>query len=218
MTPVWRLDFLGDSAARVSALADDGLAANAAVHRLAHRVRAAAMSGVRDVVPGMRDLVIHVDPLRCDFTRLSALLDADESDEAERADAASSDLFEIPVTYGGANGPDLEDVARACGLTAADVVRRHAAVEYRVCFIGFLPGFPYLGPLDPVLRLPRRATPRAAVPPGSVAVAGEYSGIYPWSSPGGWHLIGRTDVTLFDAGGDPPAWLAPGSRVRFVPA
>lgn len=218
MTAGWRLEFLGDSAARVCALMDDALSANAAVHRLAQRVRAASVIGVRDVVPGMRDLVIHVDPLRCDFTRITALIDADPHEDADTAAAAASQAVEIPVAYGGAHGPDLEDVARACGLTAADVVLRHVAVEYRVCFIGFLPGFPYLGPLDPALRLPRRSSPRRSVPPGSVAIAGEYAGIYPSPSPGGWHLLGRTDVTLFDPALDPPARLAPGRRVRFVPA
>ena len=108
-------------------------------------------------------------------------------------------VVDVPVVYGGELGPDLNDVALACGLDPEDVCQRHAAVEYVVCFVGFLPGFPYLGPLDTRLRLPRRATPRPKVPPGSVAIAGEYSGIYPWASPGGWHIIGRTDMSLFDS-------------------
>ncbi len=120
------------------------------------------------------------------------------------------------MTYGGTVGCDLEDVAAACGLSVPDVCRRHAAADYTVCFVGFLPGFPYLGPLDPLLRLPRRRAPRTHVPPGAVAVAGEYTGVYPWASPGGWHLIGHTDVSLFDLDADPPALLAPGMRVRFV--
>jgi KipI family sensor histidine kinase inhibitor len=123
---------------------------------------------------------------------------------------------EVPVVYGGEVGPDLEDVALACGLAPEEVCRRHAAVDYVVCFVGFVPGFPYLGPLDSRLHLPRRATPRPKVPPGSVAIAGAYSGIYPWASPGGWHIIGRTDMSLFDLGATPPARLAPGTRVRFV--
>ncbi len=106
------------------------------------------------------------------------------------------------MTYGGSAGPDLEDVAAACGLTPEEVCRRHAAVEYIVCFVGFLPGFPYLGLLDPSLRLPRRHAPRARVAPGSVAIAGEYTGVYPWASPGGWHLIGHTDEPLFDLDAD----------------
>lgn len=218
MTASWRVEFVGDSALRVSALVDDGLAANDLVHRLTRRLRAASVSGVRDLVPGMRDLVIHVDPLRCDLTRLTSLLDAERLDAAATTDADTSRVVDVPVRYGGANGPDLGDVARACGLPEAAVVQRHAAVEYRVCFIGFLPGFPYLGPLDHALRVPRRDAPRSAVPPGSVAIAGEYTGIYPWPSPGGWHLIGRTDITLFDLDADPPGRLAPGDRVRFVPA
>ncbi len=155
-------------------------------------------------------------PLRTDFGRLEAALGASADTVVAGDDAPSSALLEIPVTYGGSAGPDLEDVAAACGLTPEEVCRRHAAVEYVVCFVGFLPGFPYLGLLDPSLRLPRRHAPRARVAPGSVAVAGEYTGIYPWASPGGWHLIGHTDEPLFDLEATPPARLAPGGRVRFV--
>lgn len=215
MSAGWRLEFLGDSALAVHVLEASAIDANAVVHRLAGRVRAAALPGVRDIVPGMRELVIHVDPRRCDITLVDATLRASRPDE-DPEDGVAPTLTEVPVDYGGDAGPDLDDVARACGLTPAEVCRRHAATEYVVCFVGFLPGFPYLGVLDPLLRLPRRPTPRPRVPPGAVAIAGEYTGIYPWASPGGWHVIGRTEVTLFDLAADPPARLAPGMRVRFV--
>lgn len=218
MTEGWRFDFLGDSAVLLRAPQEDALAANAAVHRMAHRVRAEAIVGVRDVVPGMRDLVIHVDPLRCDVTRLASLAASADLGATPADGAEAPEVFDVPVTYGGPAGPDLPDVARACQLSEQEVVRRHAAGDYRVCFIGFLPGFPYLGPLDAALRLPRRATPRPRVAPGSVAIAGEYTGIYPWPSPGGWHVIGHTDADLFDLAGEPPTRLVPGMRVRFVPA
>ena len=217
----WRIDFLGDSALLLRSADEDAMRANARVHALADRLRDARVSGVGDIVPGMRDLVVHVDPLRCNLDALTELIAAPPTETTTALDRETTNddvVLEVPVTYGRDAGPDLLDVARTCGLSPDEVCRRHAAVEYRVCFVGFLPGFPYLGPVDTRLRMPRRATPRPKVPPGSVAIAGEYSGIYPWASPGGWHLIGRTDVRLFDPERDPPALLAPGARVRFVPA
>ena len=216
MSVDWRLGFLGDAALSVRSLAEAPLEANACVHRLARGLRLAQVAGVRDIVPGMRELVVHVDPLRCDIAHVEAALRGASDIAAPDDERAATGLVEIPVTYGGDAGPDLADVAEACGLTAAEVCRRHAAPEYIVCFVGFLPGFPYLGLLDPSLRVPRRRTPRPRVAPGSVAIAGEFTGVYPWASPGGWHLIGRTDATLFDLDVDPPARLGPGARVRFV--
>ena len=196
MNDDWRLEWLGDAALSVHAVESSALAANACVHRLARRLRAAGVAGVRDVVPGMWELVVHVDPLRCDVRQVALALRATDAD---RDVTHAGPVVDVPVVYGGQLGPDLDDVALACGLDPEDVCQRHAAVEYVVCFVGFLPGFPYLGPLDTRLRLPRRATPRPKVPPGSVAIAGEYSGIYPWASPGGWHIIGHTDMSLFDS-------------------
>jgi KipI family sensor histidine kinase inhibitor len=132
--------------------------------------------------------------------------------------AATGVLHEIPLVYGGAAGKDLAEVARQAGMRTADYVDRHAAVEYRVAFLGFQPGFPYLRGLPPGLQASRRATPRTRVAAGSVAVGGAYCGIYPASGPGGWQVIGRTEVVLFDPLRTPPALLLPGDRVRFVPA
>lgn len=126
-------------------------------------------------------------------------------------------LHEIPVRYGGEFGEDLEALAEQKGLKINDLIDLHCSVEYDVYMIGFLPGFPYLGVLPEALRFPRRATPRLRVPTGSVAIAGLQTGIYPQSSPGGWHLIGRTDFVLFDAFQNPPARLQAGDRVRFLP-
>ncbi|WP_396624437.1 5-oxoprolinase subunit PxpB [Luteitalea sp.] len=214
MSTGWRLAFVGDSALAVRALDDAAVDANARVHALAAAVRAAAIDGVRDVVPGMRDLVVHVDPRRCDIAAVERALTSAEAPMAAPVDAAP--VVTIPVHFGGADGPDLQDVAFACGLTADDVVARFTASPCVVHFVGFQPGFPYLGPLDPALRLPRRTTPRPRVPAGSVAIAGEYAGVYPSASPGGWHLIGRTDVAMFDVSRAQPALLAPGMRVQFV--
>jgi KipI family sensor histidine kinase inhibitor len=127
-------------------------------------------------------------------------------------------LVEIPVRYGGEDGPDLADVAAHCGLAVDEVVRRHGAAEYCVYFIGFQPGFAYLGGLDAALHTPRRAEPRVAVPAGSVGIGGAQTGIYPLATPGGWQLIGRTSLALFDPRAEPPTLLAPGDRVRFVAA
>jgi KipI family sensor histidine kinase inhibitor len=118
----------------------------------------------------------------------------------------------VPVVY---DGDDLAEVADRTGLTVAEVVARHTATEYRSVMLGFTGGFAYLSGLDPALRLPRRATPRLRVPAGSVAIAGEQAGIYPNASPGGWHLLGHTDLCVFDPDRSPPALLVPGTPVRF---
>ena len=124
-------------------------------------------------------------------------------------------LRTIPVVYGGEMGPDLPDVAALTGLSEAEVVERHATAELRVLFDGFAPGFAYLGDLPVELRVARLDTPRTRTPAGSVAIAGPMSGVYPATLPGGWRVIGRTPVTLFDPRRDPPAYLMPGDRVRF---
>ncbi len=125
---------------------------------------------------------------------------------------AESTLIEIPVLY---DGPDLSEVATLTGFSIDDVIARHCAVAYRVAMLGFAPGFPYLLGLDPGLAVPRRADPRQRVPAGSVAIGGQQSGIYPAELPGGWQLIGRTPLQLFDVAADVPSRLAPGDRVRF---
>jgi KipI family sensor histidine kinase inhibitor len=133
------------------------------------------------------------------------------------ADAAAPPgrLVELTVVY---DGEDLPAVSRALGMSVDDVVHRHAAGVYTVVCLGFSRAFPYLEGVDPALRLPRRATPRERVPAGSVAIAADQAGVYPWTSPGGWHLLGRTAAVLFDPDRDPPSALRPGDRVRFVPA
>jgi len=123
----------------------------------------------------------------------------------------------IPVRYGGEAGPDLEDVARRTGLEPRQVIERHAGAVYQVRFLGFTPGFAYLGPLDPSLVCPRLESPRRSVPAGSVAIAADQTAVYPASTPGGWRLIGRTGAVLFDPARDPMSLLAIGDRVRFEP-
>jgi KipI family sensor histidine kinase inhibitor len=130
---------------------------------------------------------------------------------------AAGTLHEIPVQYGGEAGPDLPLLAQQAGLGEADYIGAHAAGEYTVAFLGFQPGFPYLRGLPARLHAPRRATPRVSVPAGSVAIGGTYAGIYPANGPGGWQVIGRTAVKLFDPLREAPALLLPGDRVRFLP-
>lgn len=181
----------------------------ATVHRLLAAVRAAALPGVVDVVPGYRTLLVTVSsPLHLDRVR-----DALPGLPLPPVDTTLGRTVEVAVRYDGA---DLAEVERLTGLTADEVVRRHTAPDYLVAFLGFTPGFPYLVGLDPALHVPRRATPRTRVPAGSVGLAGSQTGVYPTASPGGWQLIGRTDDVLFDPDREPPALLAPGDRLRFV--
>ena len=183
------------------------------VHRLHAALRELDPPGVVELVPGYRTLLVVADPDRAQLLdELAARLPALELPPAE---AVAGEPVEIPVTY---DGEDLEEVAGLTGLDADEVVRRHTAPEYTVAFLGFSPGFPYLVGLDPALEVPRRDTPRTSIPAGSVGLAGNQTGIYPTASPGGWQLIGHTEVTLFDPTRDPPALLAPGTRLRFTVA
>jgi len=204
MPLVWQS--AGDSAW----VAVDGTAGASAMHALASAVRAANLPGVRDAVPSVDRVTVHVDPLRSGLeavTRIRRLAPAPCGD--------SGRLVEIPIVY---DGEDLATVARLTGLSSEAVVRRHAARELTVLMMGFAPGFPYLAEVDPLLRLPRREAPRVRVPAGSVGLAAGMSCIYPGGTAGGWHLIGHADITLFDPCTDPPAALSPGDRVRWVPA
>lgn len=176
--------------------------------------KANAWPHVRDVVPGMNNLTILFDPLIADFDDLAdKLLTAWNKSTAV---TKSGRQIDIPVVYGGDRGPDLTAVAEHTGLSVAEVIRRHTAADYVVFFLGFQPGFAYMGGLDPLLATPRRREPRLVVPAGSVAIGGSQTAIYPAASPGGWQLIGHSDVRLFDPSAASPTLLQPGDRVRFV--
>jgi KipI family sensor histidine kinase inhibitor len=214
-----RIAPLGDGAITVALGDAVELALNARVHRLAAAVRAAALPGVVDVVPAYAALTVHYEPLHHDHDELAAALaplaEAALRDAPAPPAPQAAPLHEIAVRY---DGPDLAEVARRTGLTPEEVVRRHTAATYTVYLLGFVPGFAYLGDLDASLVLPRRADPRPRVPAGAVAIAGRQTAVYPLPTPGGWHLIGQSDAPLFDATRTPPSLLAPGDRVRFVPA
>jgi KipI family sensor histidine kinase inhibitor len=166
--------------------------------------------GVVDIVPAARTVLLVTDPAR---TTLAAVADAVRRTPTRPGGQAAGDTVELPVHYDGA---DLDDLARLLDLTAEEVVARHTGAEWTVAFCGFAPGFGYLTQPGAEWDVPRRATPRTKVPPGAVALAGEFSGVYPRESPGGWQLIGHTDVAVFDLARDPAALLRPGTRVRFV--
>lgn len=172
------------------------------------------LAGVIEWVPTFRSLTVHFDPDHLDATALANTL-------LQLAGQAHSALqegrrWQVPVCFGGEAGPDLDAVAQACRLSPAVLVQRLTASEFTVCMLGFLPGFPYLSGLPAELALPRRATPRTRVPAGSVAIAGGMAAIYPWESPGGWHLLGRSAWPLFDPRRAEPALFAPGDRIRWV--
>jgi 5-oxoprolinase (ATP-hydrolysing) subunit B len=211
-----RIVTLGDAAVLVELAPEMSVAGSRQAVALAAGVRRAALPGVRDVVVTGASLAVHYDPLVTTAAALAPLLGS-EVRTGDEAGEDAGDPVSIPVRYGGADGPDLEEVAVRCGCPASAVVERHSARVYRVAMMGFVPGFAYLWPLDERLRLPRRATPRTRVAAGSVAIAGAQTAVYPCETPGGWHLIGRTDAVLFDLARPEPFLLAVGRAVRFVP-
>ena len=182
---------------------------------LAGRLRAELVEGVEASVPGLSTVLVELDPVGADVAAIRAALAERLEGLSETAPAGRKRT--IPVVYGGEAGPDLAIVAELCGLSEREVVERHAATELHVLFDGFAPGFAYLGDLPDVLRVPRLETPRTRTPAGSVGIAGPMSGIYPAALPGGWRIVGRTPITLFDPRRDPPAYLVPGDIVRFEP-
>jgi KipI family sensor histidine kinase inhibitor len=167
------------------------------------------LAGAVDVVPGERTVLVRFDPALTSADEVSAALSGREVTGGRRTDGS---LVTVPVAYDGA---DLADVADAVGLSVPDLVATHQRLTWRVAFVGFAPGFGYLVPDGDWPDVPRRLDPRTRVPAGSVAVAGRYSGVYPGASPGGWQLLGRTDLRVWDAQREPPALLLPGTRVRF---
>jgi inhibitor of KinA len=191
-------------------------AVNARAIAVSDAIEAAALAGVRDVVPTYRSVAVYFDPLHVDYDRLLTLLEREARQPAPGATAPRVPL-RIPVCYGGDLGPDLDAVASFANASADEVVRLHAAGIYRVFMLGFVPGFAYMGMVDERIAAPRHATPRVRVPAGSVGIAGIQTGIYPAATPGGWQLIGRTPVKPFDPARAEPFLLRAGDAVQFYP-
>lgn len=206
----------GDSAVTVEfgSVVDEAL--NGAVHAFAAAAEGLGHPAIREAVPTYRSATVHYLPWLLDFDEIQALL-APLARQAGGQAAQEEAVIEIPTLYGGEYGPDLEEVAAHCGLSPDQIVALHSAPAYRIFMLGFTPGFPYLGGMDPKLATPRRSQPRVSIPAGSVGIAGSQTGVYPIQSPGGWQLIGRTPLRLFDPALEPPILLQAGGRVRFVP-
>ncbi|ASJ00401.1 5-oxoprolinase subunit PxpB [Thermococcus gorgonarius] len=204
----------GDSALLISFGETIDEEINERVHAIARAIEKAGFEWLVETVPAYSSLLVIYDPLKVTYAQVEAsikpLLNAEGS-------AFEGRLVKIPVVYGGKYGPDIEFVAKHNGLTVDDVIEIHSRPVYRVYFLGFLPGFAYLGGMDERIATPRLEKPRLKVPAGSVGIAGKQTGIYPLESPGGWRLIGRTPLRLFNPAKEPPTLLQPGDRVKFVP-
>jgi KipI family sensor histidine kinase inhibitor len=207
---------LGDLAAYVEFSRTLDLEVNSVAQRLAAAIVARAVPGIRDVVPALGGVAMHFDPsYEGDVLKSAAeLVEACMKKGLPDADDLGREV-EVPVCYDADFALDMAEVAQKTGLAAKDVIQRHAAGAYRVLMVGFVPGHPYIGELDAKLAVPRRAAPRSVVPAGSVAIANRQTVVYPYAIAGGWNIIGRTPLTVFDAARGEPSLFAAGDRVRF---
>ena len=187
------------------------------LQRLREAIDGASVPGVGGPVPGASTLLVPFDPLVADPSEVEKVVLALEGRLEDATDHGAPAIIELPTRYGGQAGPDLAAVARRADLSEAAVVRLHASVEYEVAFLGFAPGFAYCGSVPTAIATPRLHRPRERVPAGSVGIADTWTAVYPGSTAGGWNLIGRTNTSVWDPRRRPPALLAPGLRVRFVP-
>jgi KipI family sensor histidine kinase inhibitor len=209
---------LGDLAAYIEFSRTLDLEVNSVAQRLAAAIVARGVPEIRDVVPALGGVALHFDPgYEGDVLKAAAeLVEQCMKKGLPDADDLGRDV-EVPVCYDAEFALDLAELAEKLKLSPEEITRRHAAGEYRVLMVGFAPGHPYIGGLDPKLAVPRRATPRAIVPAGSVAIANQQTVVYPYAISGGWNIIGRTPLTSFDAGRPRPSLFAAGDRVRFRP-
>jgi KipI family sensor histidine kinase inhibitor len=206
--PQLRLHPLGDAAALLELGSRIDTALNTRAIGLAAALR--KRRGVREAIPGYASVAIHYDPEQVTFAQLQTT--ARNLLKERHRPPAPGRLHRIPVVY---DGPDLEDAAARLKLSPEELIKLHTQPTYRVFMVGFVPGWAYLGPLPEQLRLPRRRVPRTHVPAGSVAIAGAQTGVYPLPSPGGWHLLGHTELPMFLPDSDPPLLLRTGDRVKF---
>lgn len=175
-----------------------------------------ALPGLIETMPTFRSLTVFYDPLQTGRETLEAQV-RQLLDGLQAGDGIAGRAWRLPICYDGDCGPDLAETAQAAGMGVDALIALHSRTPLQVYMLGFLPGFPFMGDLPAALRRPRRTQPRVRVPAGSVSIAGSLCAIYPWESPGGWHLLGRCPVPLFDARQDSPSLLAPGDQVHFQP-
>jgi inhibitor of KinA len=174
------------------------------------------VAGIEEITPTYRSLLIQYNPLVINLNTLQTKL-MELENNLDKVEIPKPRIIEIPTLYGGEYGPDLNFVAEHNGITSEDVIKTHCSVDYLIYMLGFTPGFPYLGGMSEKIAAPRLSVPRAKIPAGSVGIAGKQTGIYPIESPGGWQLIGRTPLKLYDPKRKPPILLQAGDYIRFVP-
>jgi inhibitor of KinA len=219
--PLPRIFALGDAAVLAEFSETLDLAVNARIQQLAEALRRRNVAWIVDVVPALGSLALHFDPDRSPLgvpplEAATALIKDCLARKLPNLDELVRTV-EVPVCYDAELAPDLAEVAERCKLEVEEAIRLHCASPHRVLMVGFAPGHPYIGGLDEALSVPRRTTPRPSVIAGSVAIANTQSVVYPFTISGGWSVIGRTPLRIFDAGRQPPALMAPGDRVRFQP-
>ncbi len=216
----FRIFPLGDSAVLAEFSTKLDLEVNVRLQQLAQALRAKDVPWIGDIVPALGSLALHIDharaPAGLDPVAAAARLLEECLHGGLRARRARASLLEVPVCYDAEFAPDLQEVAAQVKLSAAEIVHRHAGSEHRVLMMGFAPGQPYFGGLDAKLAVPRRATPRTRLPAGSIAIANAQTAVYPFEISGGWNVIGRTPLRVFDVMREPAALFAPGMLVRFV--
>lgn len=215
MSDGFRIKVAGDSGLVVEFAERIDPAVSARVLDLDRAILAARFPGVLETLPTYRTLFVRFDPLATDARRLEQTLERLAT--AASADTRPGRLWRVPVAYGGADGADLEHVARAKDLTTAEVVALHSTTIYHVYMLGFSPGYAYLGGLDARLHLSRRVDPRSRTPAGMIAIGGQQASIQSIAAPSGWHMLGRTPVRIFDMRRQHPFLIAPGDKVTFLP-
>jgi KipI family sensor histidine kinase inhibitor len=210
--PAPRVLPLGESAVTIELGSDRSADLLLQVRAAAEQIRRERLESVQDVVPAYLALTVFYDPTKRSYAEISKELLGVLASNRETAGTEKSRHHVIPVHY---DGVDLDSVAATAGLSVADVVQLHSATTYNVDLVGFVPGWAYLSEIDARLQIPRRQQPRPRVAAGSVAIAATQTGVYPLDTPGGWHILGHTDVVMFDARRDPPALLRAGDTVKF---
>ncbi len=206
----------GDRAIAIELGDEISIECNRRVHSLHRAIARQRPPGIVDLIPTYRSLLVEYDATQVSYEDMKARLGDIRGGAAEMPDDDTT-VVHLPVLYGGEYGPDLEFVARNAGMDIEEVIHLHSDTEYPVYMMGFTPGFPYLGGMSERIATPRLSTPRGVIPAGSVGIAEAQTGVYPIESPGGWRLIGRTPLRLFDVARTPPSLIDAGDRVRFVP-